>query len=82
MTETPPLWNELTDLFREVFADPGIELSAGTTANDVDGWDSISHATLIVAIEARFRIRFETRELLRFRNVGDLHAAIVAKAAR
>lgn len=82
MTQKPPLWDELTEVFREVFADPGLELAPATTANDVDGWDSISHATLIVAVEARFRIRFETRELLRFRNVGDLHAAVQAKAAK
>lgn len=75
------LWNELTDLFREVFADPGITLDPSTTAADIDGWDSISHATLIVAVESRFGIRFATRDLLTLRNVGDLAAAVAARRA-
>ncbi len=72
-------WDELTNVFREVFDDPALTLTPETTANDVDGWDSISHATLIVAIETRFKIRFDTKELLRFRNVGDLHRALLAR---
>jgi acyl carrier protein len=42
------------------------------TANDVEGWDSLSHVNLIVAIETKFGIRFNQKELLSFKNIGDL----------
>ena len=51
------------------------------TANDIDGWDSLAHVNLIVAIEAKFNIRFSQKELLTFRNVGDLLSSIRAKTA-
>jgi acyl carrier protein len=69
----------LTVIFREVFDDDEILLSREMTADDVDGWDSLSHVNLIVTIEARFNIRFTQKELLTFRNVGDLMDSIQGK---
>lgn len=72
MSVMPPL----TEVFREVFDDDEITLSPEMTADDVDGWDSLSHVNLIVTIETRFNIRFDQKELLTFKNVGDLLASI------
>jgi acyl carrier protein len=66
-------------IFREVFDDDTLLVGPETTANDVDGWDSLSHINLIVAIEAEFNIRFSQKELLTFKNVGDLLKSIEAK---
>lgn len=71
--------DELNDLFRQVFEDPEIVVSAETTADDVDGWDSLSHITLISAVEAHFQIEFSRREVARLKNVGDLLNAIESK---
>ncbi len=71
--------DELNDLFRQVFEDPEIVVSAETTADDVDGWDSLSHITLISAVEAHFDIEFSRREVARLKNVGDLARAIEGK---
>ena len=62
----------LTEVFRIVFDDDSIEIRPELTANDVDGWDSLTHVNLITAIELKFGIRFTQKELLKQRNVGDL----------
>lgn len=69
----------LTDIFRMVFDDNTIQLRPEMTANDVDGWDSLSHVNLILAVEAKFKIRFTQKELMTLKNVGDLHNTITAK---
>jgi len=69
----------LTGVFREVFDDEEIILSRAMTADDVDGWDSLSHVNLIVTIEARFNIKFTQKELLTLKNVGDLMDRIQGK---
>ncbi len=63
---------KLTGICRRVFDDDSIVLTPETTANDVTGWDSLSHVNLIVAVEAAFKIRFTQKEALGFRNVGEL----------
>ena len=70
---------ELNEVFCEVFDDDEIEIHPEMTADDVDGWDSLSHVNLIVTIETHFNIRFTQKELLTFKNVGSLMASIESK---
>ena len=72
---------QLTPIFRQVFDDESIVITRETTADDIDGWDSLSHVNLIVAIETKFNVRFSQKELLTFKNVGDLLRSIESKSA-
>ncbi len=69
----------LTEVFREVFDDPEIILTDETTADDIEGWDSLSHINLIVTIETRFDVRFKQKEAIGFKNVGELANSIRTK---
>lgn len=69
----------LNQIFRMVFEDDTINIHPDMTADDIEGWDSLSHVNLVVAIEAKFNIRFTQKELLKQRNVGDLMADISRK---
>jgi len=71
----------LNKIFMMVFDDDTIQIAPEMTANDVDGWDSLSHVNLIVAVEANFGIRFSQKELLTFKNIGDLLNCIDKKLA-
>ena len=71
----------LNGIFQQVFDDDSIQISPGMTANDIDGWDSLSHVNLIVAVETKFKIRFNQKELLTFKNVGDLLKCIETKVS-
>lgn len=76
------LQEHLNRIFCEVFDDDDIRITREMTANDVDGWDSLSHVNLIVAIECKFNIAFSQRELLTFKNVGCLLDSICSKLAQ
>lgn len=71
----------LNQIFCMVFDDFTIQIRPDMTANDVDGWDSLSHVNLVTTIEAKFSIRFAQKELLKQRNVGGLIADIEQKLA-
>jgi len=71
--------DRLTFVFRKTLGDPGLILSPGTTAHDVQGWDSLMHINLIVAAEKEFKTRFTTREITALRNIGDLLDLIARK---
>jgi acyl carrier protein len=61
----------LTTVFQSVFDNPGISISDATTAADIDGWDSIAHIDLIVAVEHEFKVSFNTKDVKALSNVGD-----------
>ena len=73
------LLERLNQIFCAVFDDDDIKLAPAMTANDVDGWDSLSHVNLIVAVESTFKITFSQKELLTFKNVGGLLDSIRSK---
>ena len=64
--------DRLTEVFRITFGDETLVLDPAMTADDVAGWDSVSHITLIYAIEDEFGIKFSTRDLEGLTCVGDL----------
>jgi acyl carrier protein len=70
---------KLNGIFRTVFDNDEINIQPEMTANDVDGWDSLSHVNLILAVEQGFGIKFNQRELMTFKNVGDLLRSIESK---
>jgi acyl carrier protein len=69
-----PIINDLTRVFREVFDDDELVLRPELTADDVDGWDSLSHIRMILAVQKAFGVKFTAAEMSRLKNVGDLIA--------
>jgi acyl carrier protein len=75
------IYEQLTEIFRDLFDDDTLVLRPDITAADVPGWDSFNHVNLIVAVEARFNIKFKTAEIEGLRNVGHLVEVIESKLA-
>tara|TARA_B100000315_G_scaffold259696_1_gene316734 strand:+ start:1476 stop:1718 length:243 start_codon:yes stop_codon:yes gene_type:complete len=69
--ESTDLIDRITSIFREVFDNDGLVVTPEMTAEDIDGWDSLSHIRLIVSHEMEFGVKFQTTELSDLRNVGD-----------
>ena len=62
---------EVQEVFRGVFGDDRIELTDVTVADDIEGWDSLAHLNLIVALEKRFGVKFATAEISRLKSPGS-----------
>ena len=75
------LLQQIQEIFRDVLDDEEIVLTESATAEDVEGWDSLTHIQLIVAIEKQFKIKFTSREILSWKNVGELVDCLAAKLA-
>jgi acyl carrier protein len=71
----------LTAVFQEVFDDPALTIDEAMTAEDVGGWDSVTHILLVVAVEQAFAVKFKTAEIETLKNVGDLVRLIDRKTA-
>jgi acyl carrier protein len=77
------LQSELQGVFRRVFDDDELEITDATSAADIDGWDSMAHINLIIAVEKRFGVKFAASEIAalarRGQTVGSIMRILEAK---
>ena len=77
--ERNDILNTLKEIFTDVLENDQIVLTLATTANDVDEWDSLTHIQLVVAIEKKFKIRFNSKDIQSWNSIGDLVDSIQSK---
>lgn len=70
------IYQKLDEVFQDVFDDEEIHVTAETTANDIEDWDSLEHINLVVAVEAKFGVKFNMNEVVSFKNVGEMVDAL------
>ena len=68
----------LDRIFRDVFDVDG-EIDDAVTAADIEDWDSLTHVTLMFAIEQEFGIQFAGNEFATLDNVGALRRQVEMK---
>jgi acyl carrier protein len=74
------IYEKLTAIFRDVFDEDGLSLTPETTADDVDGWDSLTHIRLVLAVSKTFGLKFSASEIGNLKNVGEFATLIEKKA--
>lgn len=67
------IFNDVLDPEKEV------HLNERSCADDIEEWDSLSHIQLVVAIEKAFKIKFTSREIMKWRNVGEMVDTMLEK---
>lgn len=76
------IFDRLNDIFRDVFDDDSLSVNESTTAKDIEDWDSLSHITLVGAVEDEFRMKFSMKEVVEMKNVGEMVQIIAARRKR
>lgn len=64
--------SKVKEAFVSVLEHDNFQLADETTADDVDGWESVTHMMIISEVEKSFDIKFKLMDLMNMNNVGDL----------
>ena len=73
---------EVTQIIRDVLELPDLVITVATHAENVEEWDSFNQVNIVVALEAKFGVKFKTSEFEAVRNVGQLVQLIQEKLKR
>lgn len=71
--------NEISNVFADTLDEDKIALTESSTADEVEGWDSLTHVQLVVAVERKFKVRFTAKEIQSWKNVGEMIDSITSK---
>jgi acyl carrier protein len=77
--EDSEILGQMNAIFIDLLEDKTIDLKNASTAADVEGWDSLMHIQLVVAIEKHFKVRFAAREIQGWKNVGEMVRSVAVK---
>ena len=77
--ERKEIFEKLNEIFRNVLDNDEMEVGGTTRADDIEEWDSLSHIQMIVAIEKTFKLKFNSREVMKWDNVGEMVDTIMKK---
>ena len=66
------IYEQLNEVFRDVFDDDTIEVNDQTTSRDIEDWDSLEHINLIAAIETQCGMKFTMGQVVTMKNVGEM----------
>jgi acyl carrier protein len=72
---------KIQNVVRDQLDDDQVELKMDTVANSVEGWDSLSHIRIIIAVEEEFGVEFNTSDVISLHNLGDLVNLVEARLA-
>lgn len=71
------IYDKLNTVFQDVFDDESITVSAATTAEDIEDWDSLEHINLVAAVEQAFDVKFSMGQVMTMKNVGEMVTIIM-----
>ena len=74
--------SRLTEVFHQVFDDDSISLRDDTTAKDIDEWDSLTHISLVLAVEKEFGLRLSAAEVGGLANVGSMINLLMVRSTK
>ncbi|MFC5322227.1 acyl carrier protein [Bradyrhizobium sp. HKCCYLRH2060] len=79
---TAEIYERLNKVFIETFGDETIKITPEMTADDLDEWDSVTHISLVLAVEEEFGQRLNAAEIGNLENVAAMVALLQKKMAR
>lgn len=77
--ERKEILNQINEVFIDVLDNKDIILTDATTANDIEEWDSLTHIHLVVSVEKKFKIRFSSKEIQSWSDVGKMVDSVASK---
>lgn len=73
------IYEKLNEIFRDVFDDESITVTASTCSDDIEDWDSLEHINLVAAVEKEFGIKFNIAQVTGMKDVGEMVDIILEK---
>jgi len=69
---------QVRNIASDIFGIPADKITAGSSPETIENWDSMQHLNLVLAIEERFGVQLEPEDIEEMKNIGAV-AALVEK---
>ena len=65
----------------DVFGTSADQISADSSPQTIDTWDSVQHLNLVLALEQELNVRIDPEDIERMKTIGDVIQLVKTKTA-
>jgi len=76
---TATVFDQIRTMASDLFGVPVDQISAASSAQTLDNWDSIQHLNLVLAVEEKFGLQLSPEEIEQMKSVGDTAKLVESK---
>lgn len=75
---TSSTFEQVRNLASDIFGVPADKITAESSPETIENWDSMQHLNLVLAIEEKFGVQLEPEDIEQMKSIGAV-AALVEK---
>jgi acyl carrier protein len=75
---TASTFEQVRNVASDIFGIPANQVTAESSPETIDNWDSMQHLNLVLAIEEKFGVQLDPEDIEEMKNIGAV-AALVEK---
>jgi acyl carrier protein len=72
-------FEQVCEVSADIFQAPVGQITLASSPQTIDGWDSVQHLNLVLALEEKFGIQFEPEEMDKMNSIGEIVGLVEAK---
>jgi acyl carrier protein len=76
---TLTIFEEVRMMASDLFGTPTQRISVDSSPETIEGWDSIQHLNLVLALEERFRVQLSPEEMEQMHTMGQIVKLLESK---
>jgi len=67
---TASTFEQVRNVASDIFGIPADKITAESSPETIENWDSMQHLNLVLAIEEKFGVQFEPEDIEQMNNIG------------
>ena len=76
---TLTIFEQVQQIASDLFAVPTDRITAETSPDNLESWDSIQHLNLVLALEEKFNLQLSPEEMEQMRSIGQITTLLATR---
>lgn len=76
---TAVVFDQIRTMASDLFGVPAEQISAASSPQTLENWDSIQHLNLVLAVEEKFGVQLSPEEIEQMKNIGETAKLVESK---
>ena len=76
---SPAVFDQIRTMASDLFGVPADRITASSSPESLENWDSVQHLNLVLALEEKFGLQLSPEEIEQMKSVGDTAKLIESK---